>query len=168
MMDDGWMDDAIPAVLNAWVDVKWCWEREKLEALGMKLPIWEMWSWITVLFACHVRFMLRGREENCKVGKRKLIGFYKVQLDIVWGVAVCVMFTEHPEWLWGWLLWVDVWWGLRSFVSELITIPLLQINLGAGGGSAGLSTQPAACCVLGQLWSRVKTTGNAFIVLTLF
>lgn len=33
------MDDAIPAVLNAWVDGKWCWEREKLGALAVKLPI---------------------------------------------------------------------------------------------------------------------------------
>lgn len=35
------------------------------------------------VFACHVRFMLRGGEEDCKVGIGKLTGFYKVQLDIV-------------------------------------------------------------------------------------
>lgn len=35
------------------------------------------------VFACHVRFMLRGGEGDCKVGKGKLMGFYEVRLDIV-------------------------------------------------------------------------------------
>lgn len=35
------------------------------------------------VFACHVRFMLRGGEEDYKVAKGKLIGFYKMQLDTV-------------------------------------------------------------------------------------
>lgn len=35
------------------------------------------------LFACHVRFILRGGEEGYKVGREKLIGFYKMQLDTV-------------------------------------------------------------------------------------
>lgn len=35
------------------------------------------------VFACHLRLILRGGEEDYKVGKRKLTGFYRVQLDIV-------------------------------------------------------------------------------------
>lgn len=114
------------------------------------------------------KIYVKGWEGSLQSGKRGLTGFYKMQLDIVWGLAVCVVFTEYPEWLWGWLLWIDVLCGWRSFVSEFITIPLLQIKLRADAASARVSNQSRACCVLGQLWSCIKTTRNTFLVLTLF
>lgn len=35
------------------------------------------------VFACHVRLMLKGGEEDYKVREGKLTGFYKMQLDTV-------------------------------------------------------------------------------------
>lgn len=77
------VDDPIPAVLSTQVDWKWCWGRGKLEALVMKTT--HMSNVIlnhSGVFACQVRFILRGGEDY-KVRKSKLVGFYKMDLDIV-------------------------------------------------------------------------------------
>lgn len=78
------MDDAIPAVfkcLGRWEVVlgKGKTGSTGNEAAHMRNVILNL----SVVFACHVRFILRGGEEDCIVGKGKLMGFYEVQLDIV-------------------------------------------------------------------------------------
>lgn len=77
------VNDPIPAVLNPWVDWKWCWGRGKLEARVMKTT--HMRNTIlnhSSVFAYHVRFILRSGEDY-EVRKGKLAGFYKMDLDIV-------------------------------------------------------------------------------------
>lgn len=77
------VDDPIPAALNAQVDCKWCRGRGKLEARVMKTT--HMRNTIlnhSSVFAYHVRFILRGGEDY-KLQKGKLVGFYKMDLDIV-------------------------------------------------------------------------------------
>lgn len=78
------MDDAIPAVLNAQVDGEVVLGKGKTGNTGNETG--HMRNMIlnhSDVFACHVRLMLKGGEEDCKVGKGKLIGFYAVKLDIV-------------------------------------------------------------------------------------
>lgn len=77
------MDDAILGVLNAWLDGEWCWEREKRSTDNESAHMRNVILNHSDMFACHVRFILRDGEEGYKVGKGKLIGFYKMQLDIV-------------------------------------------------------------------------------------
>lgn len=88
-----------------------------------------------VLFACHVRFLLRGGEDS-EVGK--LVGFYKDGLAVFMRHS-CLCIAEYPEGLWGWLMWIDILLGLWSFASKLINITLLQITLRAVGRNGRLS-----------------------------